>query len=973
MKNLASGFLLLAWLVVWVGQTQSQTPHTVSGTVTSDTGEPLWGASVTVQGTRLGAITDEQGRYAVDLPGSAETLVFSLVGYRSIERAVEGAAVVDAVLRLDLLELDEIVVTGVATSVKRASLANSVGSVSASVLQAVPAQTLDRALNGKVSGLYISQNTGAPGGGINVNLRGTSTITGDTQPLYVVDGVIFDNSAIQSGIDEVTDATGGGVVPEQGQPTNRIADINANDIENIEILKGASASAIYGSKATNGVVIITTRQGRPGKTRVQISQQIGYQTLSNKIGFRTFTPETAEAALAGGADLLARNGHIDYEDLLYGRKGLLRETSVSASGGTNDTRFYVSGLVQDEDGIIQNTGYRKRSGRINITHDFGTRVRASVFTTLARTESDRSITGNENQGSTTLGFAQVFTLPFIDLRPDSEGKFPDGPGSNPLHTVQVFQNNELVNRFTGSGRVDWNLVQTGSTLLDLNLQGGADFYSLEHKVVSPPELQFEQAKDSAIRGISVAGEVTSLSSNLALSLVHRFQTTSGIAFNTAAGLQYESREINDLHMFASGLVVTQENIDQASSLRAEQDRLIQRERGFFIQEEVDLRGRIFLTAGLRADASSRIGDTGKYYTYPKVSGSIRLSEYDFWNAVRSVASEFKIRAAFGRAGNLPGFNARFTSLVPENIDGLGGVLVPELLGNEAIEPEVTQEIELGFDVGLLDERAGLEFTFYNQNISDLILKNSLPPSSGYNAQFINAGKMRTRGVEASLTLTPISRPGLSWNARLNFGKTSSRITQLDIDPFEVGGFGLSLGQFLIEEGKSPTTIVGLDASSNKVEYGDENPDFVMSWINSLSVKDFTFHFLWDWKSGGDVLNLGRFLSDIGGTTPDLDTQEGMDRVSNPNLVERYVEDGSYLRLREIGLTYQVPLASLQRMNSSLSRLTFGIYARNLWTITDYTGYDPEVSQFGNVPIGRAIDALPFPPSRSFYFRVALGI
>ncbi len=965
----------LALLILLVLGASAALAQTVNGTVSdADTGDPLPGVSVSVQGTIIGTTTNIDGQYSLTLPQSPATLVFSFVGFKTEERNASAGQTVDVALSEDVLGLDEVVITGVATSVKRANLANAVGTVSAQDLVPAPAQTLERALNGKIAGLYISQNTGAPGGGINVNLRGTSTITGDTQPLYVVDGVIMDNSAIQSGIDVVTAATGAGSSRPQGQPSNRIADINPNDIETIEVLKGASAAAIYGSKATNGVVIITTKRGQPGRTRINITQQLGFSQILNKIGFREFTPETAEAAQAGGAALLAQNGNIDYEDLLYGENGLISETSANVSGGTQNTRFFISGLALNEEGIVKNTGYEKYSGKINVEHRFNSRLTINANTTFTRTESDRSITGNENQGSTTLGFAQVFTVPFVDLRPDANGVYPAGPaGSNPLHTIDVLKNNELVHRVIGAGRVNWNLIRTQNQLLDINFQGGADFFSLEHKVVSPPELQFEQAKDAAVRGVSVAGETTSLSSNYALSAIHRLQATPGVSFNTSVGFQYESRDINNLTIIARGLVVTQENIDQASSLQGLQNRLIQRERGFFAQEEVDVGGKIFLTAGLRADASSRIGDTDKFYFYPKLSASVRLSEYPFWDSARSFASEFKLRAAFGRTGNLPLFAAKFTSLLPENIAGSGGVSVPGRLGNEDIEPEITQEVEVGLDMAFLNERASLELTYYTQDIQDLILENSLPPSSGFSTQFINAGDMTTQGFEVALDVTPVLTNNFRWNARFNFGKTSSEITSLDVDPFEIGGFALSLGQYQIQEGKSPTTIVGLDANGNKAEFGDENPDFTLSWNNNLRLGDLNFSFLFDWKQGGDVINLGRFLSDIGGTTPDLDEQSGMDRTSNPSVADRYVEDGTYIKLREVSLTYNVPRSTVQQwFGGTVSSLDIGVSGRNLWVMTDYTGYDPEVSQFGNVAIGRSVDVIPFPSARSFYFKVGLG-
>ncbi|MEM1041094.1 MAG: SusC/RagA family TonB-linked outer membrane protein [Bacteroidota bacterium] len=953
--------------------TLSASAQSVNGTVTdADTGEPLPGVNILVQGTTVGTTTDLNGRYDLELPSGNRGLLFSFVGYRDFEVVLPpGVTAFDVEMEEDPLGLDEVVVTGLATSVKRSNLANSVGTVSAEELVPAPAQTLERALSGKIAGISISQNTGAPGGGINVNLRGTSTITGDTQPLYVIDGVIIDNSAIEPGLDIVTAATGAGSARPQGQPTNRIADLNPNDIESIEVLKGASAAAIYGAKATNGVVLITTKRGRPGETRISLSQQVGFTSILNKIGTRQFTAETAEALVEGGGDLLAQNGQLDYEDLIYGETGLLSETNIGISGGDQNTRFFVSGLALNEDGIVDNTGYDKYSARVNVEQRFSDRIRFNVNTSISRSTSDRSITGNENQGSTTLGFAQVFTPPFIDLR-ETDGVFPSGPaGANPLQTVALLQNEETSNRGIGSVFLGLNLLRVQNQTLDFNVQGGADYYTLENDILSPPELQFEQAKD--LPGLSVKGRTTSLNTNLGLSLVHFYSTPSQITFNTSAGYQYETRDLNNILSQAQGIVETQSNLDQSATVSILENRLIQRERGFFLQEEVNFRDQVILTGGFRADASSRNGDTEQFFFYPKISAALRLSQFDFWQPLGGLANDFKLRAAFGRTGNLPLARAKFTSLIPENVAGTGGVLSPTRRGNPDIEPEQAQEFEVGADATLFDDRASVEFSYYTQNITDLILQNALPPSSGFTSEFINAGDMTTQGIEAALTATPVDG-AVTWSTRFNFFTSSSEITSLDVDPFEIGGFALSLGQFRIEEGVSPNEITGLDEDGNQVFLGNENPDFQLAWNNDISFNRFSLGFLWDWKQGGDVINLGKFLSDLGGTTEDLDTQEGQDRLAGVGGTGRYVEDGTYLKLREASLTYDVDPDVVARWTSGQARsLTFGISGRNLLMFTGYDGYDPEVSQFGNVAIGRSVDVLPFPSARSFYFKVAVGL
>ncbi len=970
----------------------------VSGRVIEKTtGEGLPGANIAVKGTNLGTASDRDGQFHIRLPNFTEaTLVVSFIGYKTEEVSVTSSTnELNVALEEDVLKVSEVVVTGLATSIKKRSLANSVGTVTDKELVPAPAQTLERALNGKVAGLYISQNTGAPGGGINVNLRGISTITGSTQPLYVVDGVIISNAEIQSGIDLVSEATVAGSSTPQGQPTNRIADINPNDIERIEILKGASAAAIYGSKATNGVIIITTKGGIAGRTQFDVTQQLGFSSILNKIGIRRFTLETAEAQYGDlGRQAFQKNGgrFIDQEEVLFGEEGFISETTLSLRGGSERTQFYISGLIQDEDGIVKHTGYQKYSGKVNVNHKISDRIKVSAFTTVARSESQRSITGNDNT-NTTLGFSLGFTPSFIDLRPDENGVYPVNPfnPSNPVETRDFLRNTEKVFRTIGSMRLDWSLIRTQANALDFILQAGADFFSATHFVFSPNNLQFERNKD--LPGEAVRGETTNLFSNLYLNLTHSYTSRNNIVFRTTAGFQFENRKIDNLLNDANGLIPTQSNVDQAASVEVFETITKQRERGFFVQEEIDLNEKIYLSAALRGDASSANGNTDKFYLFPKVAGSIRLSQYRFWEGLLHILPEFKLRAAYGETGNLPRATAKFTNLQTQNIGGISGLVPSSLRGDPNIKPERTREIEVGFDATLFDETGVLELTFYNQNIDDLILQASLPPSSGFTAVETNAGEMRTWGWEVSLGLTPIRQAKVNWTTRFNFFTTESEITHLDVDPFNIGGFALFLGQMRIQEGFAPTSIVGAETVFNADGtidniLGDQNPDFTLSWNNNLNIGSFEVNFLWDWQQGGDVINLGKLIMDLGGTSPDFEDevtfrlpdgsevrgQAGPTRLNLLGTVTApYVEDATYLKLRELAISYNFPRSILDNIfGGQLRYLRLGVAGRNLLMFTGYDGYDPEVSQFGNVAIGRSVDTLPFPSSRQVYFNLAFG-
>lgn len=970
----------------------------VSGKVTvAETGEPLIGAQVIVKGQLVGTTTDIDGAYRLVIPDEEVTLSFTFIGYKSEDIVVgPGMDIVDAAMEEDVLKFSEVVVTGLASSVKRKNLANAVATVSGEELIPAPAQTLDGALSGKFAGINVRQNTGAPGGGMNVNLRGVSTIQGSTQPIYVVDGVIINNLANQSGIDVVTKATGAGSARPQGQPTNRVSDINPNDIENIEVLKGASAAALYGSKASNGVIIINTKRGRGGKTRFNISQKVGKRSLLKKMGHRVF--ETyAEAKSQYGADIAAlglRNSsdtttwigrNIDYEEELYSSgSGDLVETVVSAAGGTERTQFYISGQHMNEGGTIVNTGFERWSGRLNINHRFSDKARVRLSTNLIRTDSDRGVTGNDNT-NITYGFSIGFTPSFIDIRA-KDGVYPDHPTnpSNPLHTARVLVNNELTNRAIGSVQLDYSLFKRENMSLSWITSAGADFYAQENKVVSPADLQYE--KTSSTPGQSVNTTANNLNTNLYSNLVHRMILPGSINLTTTAGLQYETQGWEQVFVHARGMVVGQTNVDLASAADVYHTRQLQQDRGFFVQEEINVRDRINVAFGMRGDRSSTLGDTDKWFTYPKFSISYQAG------ALAGIFDNFKPRLAWGQTGNLPTPTAKFTSFVPLNMGGIAGSLLSGVLGNPDIEPERTTELEYGVDFSFLQGLGSVEFTLYQQTIEDLILEVDQASSSGFTSKWENAAEMETRGVELSLVFNPIQTTALNWLSRVNFYKTSSEITKLEVDPFNMGGFATFLGTYRIEEGWSPTAIVGseTDANGNHIKLGDETPDFQMSFNNSFRVQNFTLQFLLDWKKGGDVINLAKLIYDLGGTTADYEDEKIYDTDGDGDeepgklgewrltvlgsQTAPYVEDGSYLKLRELNLFYDLDRKVIQDVfRGSISSLRLGISGRNLAMWTKYTGLDPEVSQFGNIAIGGSVDTNPFPSSRALYFTISLGI
>ena len=948
----------------------------VSGTISdAKTGEPLVGTSVFVKGTFVGTTTDDRGTYSLDAsPG--DVLVVAYIGYKTQEIVV-GEGVLDIALETDVLRQDEVIVTGLATTVKRRNAANAVAVVSGADLVNAPIQTLDQALSGQFAGVNVRRNTGAPGGGVNVNLRGTSTLTGSTQPLYVIDGVIINNDANQSGVDVITKSTGAGSERPQGQPTNRIGDINPNDIESIEVLKGASAAAIYGAKASNGVIIITTKRGKGGKTKFNFSTRTGQSSLLKKMGHRVFD-NYQEAEDQYGADIASlgnnssgtwANNDFDYEEILYGEKGKLTEHTLSAIGGNERTQFYISGQYMDEGGIIVNTGYKKMSGRINVSHRFSEKAKLSVTTNLIRSEADRGVTGNDNTNM-TYGFSIGFTPSFIDITDaDGDGVFPDNPTnpSNPLETAEYFVNNELTHRALGSLTFDYNLFKQANQSLSFLGVGGADFYNQENEVFIPPFLQIEESNDEP--GQAVMTTTDNLNTNLSLNLVHKLKM-SGMSFNTTAGLQYETYDWNSVFVHATGMIPTQTNVDKASSQSVYHDRSKRQDRGRFFQEEITVGDNIYLAFGMRGDVSSTMGDTETMEWYPKLAASYQFGEF------AGVFDNLKLRFATGETGNMPQPKAKFTTLSSSNIGGINGLVPASTRGNSGIKPERTAEIEFGVDFSVMGGLATVEATMYTQNITDLILLVDLPASSGSLYGWENGGEMETKGTELTLGLNPtqlVSPGGLDWNFRMNYYTSESKVTKLTVDPYNFGGFATFLGTYRIEEGWSPTAIVGSEtnADGSYKKLGDENPDYRISFHNSFRLGPVELAFLIDHKEGGHAINLANLIYDLGGTTADY-VENGGDRLGGLGTVTQpYIESTTYTALRDISLNYTLPSSVSDRIG--LGYLKVGFSGRNLWLDTDYTGLSPEVSQFGNEAVGGSVDTNPFPLSKSMYFTLSLGL
>ena len=999
--------------------------RTIRGQVLDDvTGEAISFPQLTVQGTAIGTVGDEEGRYVLSgAPDGAFVLVVQRIGYLSqLVNVSAGQDEVDASLKVDYLNVEALVVTGRATETRRLNLANSVGSVDGEELNKVPQQTIDKALAGRVAGAIAAQNSGAPGGGLQLNIRGSSSLNAAAEVLYVIDGVIVSNVAVPSNQNELTAASGGSnPALNQDAQQNRIADINPEDIESIEVLKGASAAAMFGSKASNGVVIITTKRGT-GAAQVRLGFQGGYFDLSNTLGARVFETQAEAVATFGNVAIPLCPSDpcpvFDNEQALAFRNDFSYQGDIQLSGGAPDgLSYFASGQWKNDEGIIQSTSFERQSGRANISTPVGGgAAELSINTNLIRTNARRGLTNNDNA---TVSYYMVFpgTPSFIDLRPraDADGNrifplnTPVAEGSNPLQTAALLQNDEVVFRLLGSANLDLTLVDGASDRFHIIAPVGVDFFNQSNRIFSPPELFWEGA--DGLPGTLLDSDTDNLNINFGVNGIWTHDFGGGASLTSSTGLNYEFRDLKIDRIIGRDLTAGKDKADAAVQIQVRENRSKVEDFGFYFQEELlAFDERLLLTGMVRFDQSSANADPTKLFAFPKGAVSYRVIKDG-----GGFFDEVKARFAFGQSGNQPLCDFRtgcqkFTSLeLDSNIEGNAGFTLQGRAGSEDLSPERMTEYEGGIDFTGLDGRFTLELTGYFQRITDVVLQRNLAPSTGFVSAVSNQATLRNSGIEATLGFTPFASRSFTWVSRTTFFRNRSEVQDLKgLPPFSRGGFGLILGAFFIQEGESFTQIVGTDNectgnpevdSQVKVsggeclvspefggtgvaglrKAGNSEPDFNMAFVNDWTFGDFNLYTMFEWRYGQDIINLTQLLFDLNANTVDFE-QDGSSsdiRVCHPecsgavraaeflNSGFPWTEPATFFKARDISLTWSLP----QKVASAFFKaktIRIRASARNLFTISDYSGLDPEVSNFGNQQVGRSVDVAPFPPSRSLW-------
>ncbi len=986
--------LLMIVVFLWsTGSLLAQTkPYTLKGTVRdARTNETIPGATVKVNNSTFGTVANNNGNYqlSAQLPPGNITVTVSYLGYspktQSVTLATQNEITLDINLAEDLVRLNEVVVTGNSVATSRKTLGNAISTVNANDIANSAATSVDQALSGKISGAQITQNSGNPAGGISVRLRGTSTVAGAGDPLYIVDGVIINNSSTE-------------LLDLGGYSQNRLVDINPNDIDRIEIIKGAAAAAIYGSRASNGVVQIFTKRGKEGKPVFTVSTQLRVSDIRKKLEINTY-PFRFTNFVASDLTQVPVTRY-DVQDDIF-RTAIGTENNASVSGGSTGTQYYVSANYLGNAGIIDQTNFKRGGARIRLDQRLNDWLKMSIGANYVLSTSKEIPNGglNEAYGALT-GF--IFSNNDINPNPDPvSGVYPSLSRviarTNPLEAINRFDFKQRTSRIIGDFQLNANPIKG----LNINYIFGYD----NSTQIGTGYIPVGNTTPSYNTGYSRRADRTTYLLNNDINASYQTKINDWLESTTGVGATAQTEKVYQTSITATLLGPIGQTINNGIAVPTEfrSDINIM---GAFAQQTFGILNKIYLTAAARYDVSSVFGEKYRGQFYPKVSGSYVLSNEDFWkdSNLSNVISSIKFRSSYGQAGNLTAISAydKTTSYVPVNVGGLPGVYSPSLLGNTEIKPERQTEFEVGTDLSLFNDRMSVEFSYYKKDVKDLIILANLTPTTGYVSQFINIGTMTNKGIELLVRGVPVLTDNLRWNITATYSRNRNQVNDIPGGLLTfAGGFGQvaavngqPLGTFhstyfarkadgsllLNPAGLPQTEKVNRDANGQPIGatkrkvIGDPNPDWIGSLINEVFVgKHLSFRVQFDASIGGDVFNFTRRVGDrdlygnLKGYEPELrgEVPKGTSAALF-SIFENWIEDGSYVKLREISATYDYKPSFLKS-----GSLRFSLAGRNLLSFDNYSGYDPEVNAAGQSSAVRGFDFVEVPIPRMIVAGISL--
>lgn len=970
----------------WLPPSKTVVEQTITGKVTSAEGDPLPGVTVVETGTTNGAITDADGLYRLRASDAATTLDFSLIGFLNQRIQIAGRTLIDVVLESDQNKLSEVVIVGYGVE-QKALLTGAVGEIKSDNLKDLPVSTLDGAMQGQAAGVQVVQNSGTPGAGNSVRIRGVSSIGGSSQPLYVIDGIPVTTGDFAQ-------------VGYEGQGINALSDISPNDIASISILKDAAAAAIYGARASNGVVLITTKRGRNQKAVVNLNAYYGVQQVWRTLdmldarGWMEYRNDLAGAEVFTPEQMNNISVNTDWQDVIF-QTAPMSSYELSTTGGNDKTKVFLSGNLFQQEGIVIGTDYRRINGRVNVDHRMNDKLTVGTsigltWSKMDRVEGDQSLHGPLPNGISTPAIFPVY---------NADGSYnQEGPYSNAVSIANEAINQNFSYRTVSNIYADYNILPG----LTFSTKWGLDFLNFrEHVYESTKTVQ--GARFNGL-GFETYSNVMNLVSNNLLKYQKSFGD-HGTEFLVGYSFEkYQSRysfmRAQDFADPSLQYINSAATIVSASSGASDNGL-----RSYFGRFNYNFADKYLVTLTGRIDGSSRFGQNNRNGFFPAVSVGWRIAQEEFFKA--NAVSELKLRASYGLTGNddIPAF--LFAELYGTTAYGGQPGIYPSNIPNPDLKWESTTQLNVGLDLGLFDNRIVLSADFYNKQTKDLLLARPLPTSSGFSTITENVGEVENKGVELSLTTDNLSGRALSWSTRVNFSVNRNKVLKLyGGQPID----DLGRGSNRIEEGQ-PIGIfysyewLGIDPSTGDVVYADKNfdgqittadrtkvgnphPDFIFGITNNLNYKRFDLSFFFQGSYGNDVFNGSRlFLESLQGgdnqlaivqnrwrqpgdvtNIPDA-TSDPVRAAANKRVSSRFIEDGSYVRLKNLTLGYTI----LNNSSSDkwVSRLRLYFSGQNLLTFTNYTGLDPEVNYRGNDNAVIGTDFFTFPQVRSYTFGVNL--
>jgi TonB-linked SusC/RagA family outer membrane protein len=955
---------------------------------------------VTVKGTQVGTLTTAEGTYSLEAPGSG-TLVFSFVGYLKEEIAINNRSSVNISLKTDTKALEEVVVVGYGTQ-RKVETTGSIASVKASDLVQTPVANIAQGLQARVAGVQINQNSGAPGGNISVRIRGTNSINGSSEPLYVIDGIQISN--------------GGGITD-----VSPLSTINPNDIESVEVLKDASASAIYGARAANGVVLITTKRGKNGVTRVTFDSYYGTQKvnktldvlnasefaqLENEVFKNTYYPDPA--SLGEG---------VNWQSYIF-RKAPIQNHQLSINGGNEKTQLAMSLNYFDQEGTFIGSGFKRYSYRLNLDHRLSKSIKIGTSILGSYSVNDGIQTGGENIGdggavlSSVLG-AAIGAPPTLKPYREDGSIFPFGEQAggqyrevvNPLNFAAAL-NKRDIKRTLANLYGEVNLSQGLTYRASFNIDQRGELYDgySPRSIINKSDLNDNSGSASKANANYLAllhESILTYSTNFGKN--HSFKATA------VFGTQLEQSNSNAIN--ASGFpndATQNEAVQLALTRTVSSGRSSQRLDSYMARVNYGFKDKFFLDLTARADGSSKFGANHKYGIFPAVSAAYRLIEEPFMKDL-SWLSDLKLRGSFGITGNAGGISP-YQSLSTAAATGSDYMLNhtyttginPTGIANPDLRWERSVQSNIGLDISLLNNRVSVIADVYRKKTDDLLYVKTLPLSAGYGSITGNYASLENKGLELAVNAR-ILNGALKWDVSANATINRNKVLDLDggvtnerfVTTYTVLKVGQPLGMFktYVFDGVNQTgdailpgydgrlgghkikdvTGDGLISAADQVIVGNPNPKFIYGFSTNLAYKGFDLGVFISGSQGNDIYNASRlsFENPLG----QRNLLRGVvDRWSPTNPSNQYVsgaqggrlpisnyvvEDGSYMRCKNLTLGYTLPKIKW------VQAIRLYVSANNLFTITDYSGYDPEVNTYAGSNTVIGVDNFVYPQSRSF--------